>query len=1325
MFVVFDSKSLVANIQLSIHGIRSYEERTSIQFSTPLTLIVGQNGTGKTTIVESVRYATTGDLPPNSKGGAFLHDPKLSGEREVLGQIKLAFVNVNGKEMVCTRSMQLTMKKSSVQFKTLEGNLVVADRAAGTRESVGSKCADLDALMPTFLGASASILNNVIFCHQEESLWPLAEPSVVKKRFDEIFEATKFTKMLEDIKTMKKDIGIEIKLQRQQTLHLKLDAERAAKARARLQELQNDTKLYNEEALQLKIEIEEVTVASKRLFDINQKFQEAIYQLENLREKRNVNEQTVHNLSTNVHSEYADLLEYSDEQLRNELDNFQLKTSNRREAIDKISQSLESKKSDIQTTRRLYNQQVLMKGQLNAEFEVYKDLKVKFEELEAQIMEKLFPSQTEEYTSRESRELALSNAVKELQASLEKENLNFQQDESDIQKRLNVVSAEKLNYEQKKLSATEMIQSLQSEIDQVQSEIDDIHVDEGILQYEATEIEQIEKSQSALLARVASAESNKLLESKKKMLAVHEEELERQNAMLERISRHATENARVELLQEDLSKKQSALGALVEAHRQSIVNAVAQDAIEPIDYDDSMKELLLKLQTSFDTAQMSASSKQREVSELKALQSQAQDEYETKIKECKVLENELGNVLKDFSMPKYQEELAEAEEYLSSVAKSMEQTTFTNDYYRTAIEMVTNPGSAHKCLLCQRKFDDEEDIKKFTDYLESFLEKKLPVTPEEARRQYEEAKADVDMLHSISPKINRLSELKETEIPNIQHRVESLMSKLKSAGEGLELINDELISSKTKLDDATRLKKVAVEISRTCREIAAVQRSIEQENISASSQQTEQVTASEVYRQINELNREIKVLKTDIESFLNEERALQSDLSAVQGRLSNKKVIYAEKEHEFKLKSHKMRHIDDLRLKLDSERQSQREIGAKIKGIEPELVKLKEELNQAKLEFAIREKDLNKQIAEITSAISRLRDLRQQIEQHESKDIKVQLVTSSSKIEEYDEEIKRLESEISILEKEIKSEEKSLLDIMGRERALKDCIELHRLQDEHGHMIRKIQELESQNAEKDKAVYEEESHRLQSKHEKLNSAYSSRMGEIKQMEDQIERLQTELETDYKNVDDDLRRSGCQLEVQRSTDSDLVGFSRAVDRAMMLYHSVNMERINEIISTLWQEAYTGTDVETILIRADNERSNGSSRAMYNYRVCMVKQGIELDMRGRCSAGQKVLACIVIRLALAQCFGERCGIITLDEPTTNLDADNIAALARSLASIIKTRIVQQNFQLVIITHDEHFLRQMHASEYTDHFFRVVRDEHQCSKIKLYHISQITSD
>ena len=44
--------------------------------------------------------------------------------------------------------------------------------------------------------------------------------------------------------------------------------------------------------------------------------------------------------------------------------------------------------------------------------------------------------------------------------------------------------------------------------------------------------------------------------------------------------------------------------------------------------------------------------------------------------------------------------------------------------------------------------------------------------------------------------------------------------------------------------------------------------------------------------------------------------------------------------------------------------------------------------------------------------------------------------------------------------------------------------------------------------------------------------------------------------------------------------------------------------------------------------------------------------------------QVLASIIIRLALAETFCMNCGVIALDEPTTNLDMENVESLAHAL-------------------------------------------------------------
>jgi len=118
--------------KLAIRGIRSFDDKqvSVIEFFSPVTVIVGHNGSGKTTIIECLKYATTGDQPPNTRGGAFIHDPKMANEKEVKAQVKLRFHAANGQRMLVVRNLSVTAKKTGLTMKTLESILGLADSNA-------------------------------------------------------------------------------------------------------------------------------------------------------------------------------------------------------------------------------------------------------------------------------------------------------------------------------------------------------------------------------------------------------------------------------------------------------------------------------------------------------------------------------------------------------------------------------------------------------------------------------------------------------------------------------------------------------------------------------------------------------------------------------------------------------------------------------------------------------------------------------------------------------------------------------------------------------------------------------------------------------------------------------------------------------------------------------------------------------------------------------------------------------------------------------------------------------------------------------------------
>lgn len=61
------------------------------------------------------------------------------------------------------------------------------------------------------MGISKSILNYVIFCHQDELSWPFDQGKILKDRFDEIFDSAKFNKALESILKLCKDLQADIR----------------------------------------------------------------------------------------------------------------------------------------------------------------------------------------------------------------------------------------------------------------------------------------------------------------------------------------------------------------------------------------------------------------------------------------------------------------------------------------------------------------------------------------------------------------------------------------------------------------------------------------------------------------------------------------------------------------------------------------------------------------------------------------------------------------------------------------------------------------------------------------------------------------------------------------------------------------------------------------------------------------------------------------------------------------------------------------------------------------------------------------------------------
>ena len=391
-----------------------------------------------------------------------------------------------------------------------------------------------------------------------------------------------------------------------------------------------------------------------------------------------------------------------------------------------------------------------------------------------------------------------------------------------------------------------------------------------------------------------------------------------------------------------------------------------------------------------------------------------------------------------------------------------------------------------------------------------------------------------------------------------------------------------------------------------------------------------------------------------------------------------------------------------------------------IESLTPELLKAQARYDDISQRAEARERELQQAISSLSENVNQLDMANDEINSYNERDGPGQLERAKDDLLKIQGEIDQLETEQANITKEVNKISAQLKDSENTKRQYSDNLTYRQATRSFEAVTTDIEQLEAQNAEVDRGRFKQESERRTREHNALAAKQASKMGEMKSKDDQLMQLLADWNTDYKDAASKYKESHIRVETTKAAVDDLARYGGALDKAIMKYHSLKMEEINAIIGELWQKTYKGTDVDTILIRSDNENARGNRS--YNYRVCMVKQDAEMDMRGRCSAGQKVLASIIIRLALAECFGVNCGLIALDEPTTNLDRDNIRSLAESLHEIIRVRQQQANFQLIVITHDEDFLRHMQCGDFCDYYYRVSRNEKQKSIIERQSIAEV---
>ncbi|KAL7786296.1 AAA domain-containing protein [Trichoderma ceciliae] len=1301
--------------KLSISGVRSFSPavREAIQFNTPLTLIVGYNGSGKTTIIECLKYATTGELPPNSKGGAFIHDPKLAGEKEVMAQVKLQFRSINDRQHVATRSIQLTAKKTTRTQKTLDCSLVVVNN--GERTTTSTRQAQLDEMIPERLGVSPAILDAVIFCHQDESLWPLSEPSTLKKRFDEIFEALKYTKAIENLKVLRKKQMEQLAMLQNDEAHNKVNKDRGERAEKRMSGLQAEIEAARDKCETLTEDMQQTQDKIRQKHEQANSFLQIVQNLNNKREQLEYRQDAVDELRQTIDELHEDdaALERALAQYEESMGRYQ------GEAEQNKAQYAELQK-ELLNHRQNQSAKLAEQGKHQSDKDKYeRQLKARVELIQETASQYNFRGFDEDLNDQHIQ--LFQDKIQKLLAEKKRDLERLQRENAaELDRATGVITeleGRKAARTQDRVSAKQRMGAIEKRTSVLQNEAGKIDVDEGAKALLDGQLEELEsRFRHAQQELDKSSWDQQLTEANDKQWQLENENEKLGRELLE-CTRLASERAQLELRKKEMADRKRKLETLTDTWKPKLNNILGDDW-EPETLDARFQSVQGRQNKALQEAQKRRDQTRQKQQKVEYKLKNARETHGKKSQGMARSKQEVVSVLQNVRdnsvVEDYVEEVAAVEQQVEELRTDLSLFDALFDYYNKCKRML---DTQKKCKLCERHFDDNQSAA--LDRLGKKIDKHLdPKGKVDTEKDLKEAVDNLEALRAVRSVFDTYERL-SAELPALQDEWKATEREFESLEKQLEEEDSLVAAEEDKLRDLGDLAKTVTNISQTIREIKDAEAQVDR---IMSQQSSGRVTRSveEIHELQSNLSEQLRTLKNKISKLAADRQRMKDQINSLELEKSELRNTIGRTAGQLEKKKDLQNQIHTLREDYAHQREVIQRTDEELETIEPSIAEARSARDETLRHGRSKEQVIADERDAIMSSISEIKMMDGDIQDYVDRGGLTSLASN--------------QRAIASLETAISTTEKELTDLTVRTNKLKQDIDSgdrkkknigdnlnYRKHLRTLDVLRKdIEELEDRNAHEDYERLQAEARSLENTSNRLLAERGSVMGTMKSKDEELGRLLQEWEMDYKDAKQKYRESHIRVETTRAAIEDLGQCSAAVDKAVMQFHTMKMAEVNRIAGELWQTTYQGTDIDTILIRSDHEAASG--KRSYNYRLCMVKQDTEMDMRGRCSAGQKVLASIVIRLALAESFGVNCGLIALDEPTTNLDRDNIKSLAESLHRIIQTRQQQSNFQLIVITHDEEFLRHMRCSDFCDSFFRVKRDEKQNSVISRESITKI---
>ncbi|XP_049873545.1 DNA repair protein RAD50 [Pectinophora gossypiella] len=1293
---------------LAVRGIRSFgpdeNDEQRISFEKPLTLILGQNGCGKTTIIECLRYAITGQMPPGSRNECFVHDAKVNRSTEVLGQVKLKIMNAKDKQLEVSRTMKVTaLAKKKTKFQTLDSFLSMIDERGNTKD-ISSRCADLDFIMNEELGVSKAILNSVIFCHQEDSSWPLDEGKKVKERFDEIFDADKYSDCFDRLRKLRKDYIQNLKLLELEVTHL---TEKKQELDKRKLEVVNTETSISETELKISELNQELKPISEKLTAI-ETLQKNLVQWESKKDK--IKNKLEHNKTQEEELKKAikTIFEGTLEELQGNISNYEstgkAKQKELTESYKKITSfnKDEEKIANEKTSNEMkYNKLIFLESQ-NQE-RIDKRNKVIVETCKIAGLETPETIDTNEEAEKGISDL--TDKVKSLKAELKEMKQAADAEEKKYQQVVNETRDAFTRHKQKISNKEVEIATARKDINKLEKQITDAHDAKTRLELLEQKLNDAEEEYKQADSELNAEECQQEINEDEKVLDQHEQERDELAEKITKLQKHSAKLKERDLLEDQLKQKEKQFGVLQNKHRTALTDILGEMPVS--NFAMSVNKLEAKVKGEVDAMKKKLKANDKELTKLETERNHVREMLKDRRSELTKAEDKMYQAC---GTQTYEATLSKL---TSSVEKLQEEQNILQSSMHIFAKYKNQLKDNSCCPLCNRGFENETEVTDLISHLTSQV-MNVPAKLEEVTEELQRTSAKKDELLGLKTLNEKITSLKENDIPQLETRLSDVDKKISDLQEAMEQVKQSMKEPEQKQQTAKQIQGEMPLLDKFVQEIKTATRDFESAKSQCEGVEMD-MTVDEATAKQAELKQKITTLKARIkatQSKLNQHSKKMRQMADKKNKIKEELLNIQKKVQEIVNLQENKKQIEENRERFVKELQ---ELQDGVAPLEAELREKESEKNNIvnKNRSSIELKNLS--IQNIVNSFDKVKSIDSEIRQHKERNIQREM----DKIKEANEKLMEKQKQIMIDRDALTKRIDTLKDELAKQeiykRDLEDNLKLRKAQTEIENCAKEEAEINEKLSGVNTEMLEEKGP-LITQQTKLFREKAQNEGLMQGYQERLKQLRNELKkSQNKDIEKKFREKFYELQVTKTIDKDIQNYAVALEKCLMEFHREKMEHINLIIREMWRKIYRGNDIDYIEIKTEGSMSTESDRRKYDYRVVQCKNGVEIDMRGRCSAGQKVLACLIIRLALAETFSSRFGILALDEPTTNLDHENVRSLCSALGEIVQERMRQKNFMFIIITHDKEFIESLGNIDKVTHYYEVSRNEDGKSRIK----------